>query len=108
MKNWIKDIVALVIAIVLWTYSSDIIRLFDPTAGADDPGILQALIFKAVILLTVHFFTKMFLRIFWPSVDDYLATMFNFEFRQDICYKRYWLAAFCYFTCMMAWVIAAV
>jgi hypothetical protein len=108
MKAWLKDIIALAIAMMLWYFSADVIRLFDPTAGADDMGIMQAVLFKAVILLVGHFFTKMFMRLFWTAVDEYLQGAFNHEFRLDTCYRRYYLALLCYWLCMIAWVIAAI
>lgn len=103
MKKWIKDIAALIIAILLWQYSADIIRWFDPTAGADDPGIIQAVVFACVAFLMFHFFTKLYMRMAWPTLDDYLASgRFDSEFKsRKECSQRYYLAALCYWLCML-------
>jgi len=100
--KWIKDIASLAAAIVIWVSSSYLIRLWDPTAGADDPGILQAMVFATVAFLFFHFTTKVYMRLFWPTLDYYLKSgLFDAEFKtKETCYPRYYLAFLCYWLCM--------
>jgi hypothetical protein len=110
--KFFKDILSLFVGMLIWIATPYLVRLFDNTAGADDPGIIQALIFKSVIILTGHFFTKVFMRLFWPSLDYYLATFFNKEFQFKTitreCLTKLILSSFFYLAVMLCWVIAAV
>jgi hypothetical protein len=103
IMKWIKDIASLIAAIIVWQSSSYLIRIYDPTAGADDPGILQAIAFTTVAFLFFHFTTKIYMRLFWPTLDKYLASgLFDAEFKtKATCAQRYYLAFLCYWLCMV-------
>jgi hypothetical protein len=96
MKNWIKDIVTILLAAVIWWFTPYLTRALDPTAGVDDAGMLQRITFAVVALLIFHSVAKMFMRLFWPILDIYLRIMFTSNFLKGYEWQKQYLSAFFY------------
>lgn len=92
MKNKIKNLVSIVMkrwneympllaALLVWLIIGPIIRVFDPSAGIDDAGLMQALVFGLVIYFAACVFSWIALRLVFPLigrfVDELMESTFN-------------------------------
>jgi hypothetical protein len=77
-KRW-KEYVPFVVAFIVWGVMGPFLRIFWPTAGVDDAGLVQALIFGLVLYFAACAFSWFALRIVFPGigkfVDDLLTDM---------------------------------
>lgn len=76
MRRW-NELITLPIAIMLWYASPYFFRWIDPTAGAYDIGVLQALLIATVALFFGKPVVLLIMRISAPDVykvlDDFLS-----------------------------------
>jgi uncharacterized membrane protein len=79
-KHW-NEYIPFVVALIVWAFSGTILRMIDPTAGVDDAGLFQALVFGLVMYFAATAFSWVALRIVFPNigkfVDDYLGQIFS-------------------------------
>ncbi|MGQ1889134.1 hypothetical protein ACT29H_01700 [Thermophagus sp. OGC60D27] len=79
-KRW-NEYVPFLAALVAWALSGPVLRMIDPTAGVDDAGLFQALLFGLVIYYAATAFSWVALRIIFPEigrfVDNYLGQLFS-------------------------------
>jgi hypothetical protein len=80
MKRY-NEYVPLIVSLIVWGIIGPVIRAIDPTAGQDDLGLLQALVFGLVQFYAALAFSWAAMRIIFPQVgkyvDDWLGEMFN-------------------------------
>ena len=78
------------LALVLWFYSPDIIRWFDPTAAVYDTAVFQKLIFGLITFSLCHFSVWIMLRITFPELFKYMTEQWDKDFKQnpDLCQKQ--------------------
>ena len=81
-KHW-NEYIPFVVALIAWAFSGSILRMIDPTAGVDDAGLFQALVFGLVMYFAATAFSWVALRIVFPRiglfVDDYLGQLFSVQ-----------------------------
>jgi hypothetical protein len=75
-----SEVLTIPAGIGLWSVSDDLLRLADPTAGTFDAGVFQLILFSIIGFLVLHGFTRVFMKLQWPTLDGYLDTQFNKEF----------------------------
>jgi len=102
MKNWIKDIVTILLAVSIWWFTPYLTRMLDPTAGVDDAGFLQGISFALVKFLIYHSFIKIFMKMFWPDLDSYLAQVFCKSYATTTLWQEYYLPVIFYLASMIA------
>jgi uncharacterized membrane protein len=82
LKRW-NEYVPFIVALIAWAFSGTVLRWIDPTAGVDDAGLFQALIFGLVMYFAATAFSWVALRIVFPRiskfVDDYLGDLFSVQ-----------------------------
>ena len=84
--SWIcanSELMTLPAAVGLWSLSDDLLRLADPSAGTFDAGVFQLLLFGVISFLVIHGFTRLFMKLQWPTVDRYLDGQFNQDFNHS-------------------------
>ena len=69
--NW-NELISLPLAMVLWYFSADLIRIVDVTAAAYDGGVFQIYLFAFIGLLIANFVTWIMLKINFPGIYHYL------------------------------------
>lgn len=87
----------LLIAFLLFFLSPPFFRLFDPTAGSYDAGVLQLIILAIVALCVFQSFTWLVMRIVWPSIRAYLENDFVFDFNTLQPWQKITVSLFVYF-----------
>lgn len=71
-------IIAVVTAFLIFPF---IIRKFDVTAAAIDPGIISAVILAAVAILIFKALTWWLIKVIWPVFADFSESQFENNFR---------------------------
>ncbi len=88
-----NEYLPLLIALPVWWFSGRVTRMIDPTAGVDDAGLFQALVFGLVLYFAACAFSWMAMRIVFPTitrfVDNYIASVFVTKLRD---HQRVWVA----------------
>lgn len=69
--NW-NEVITLPFAMLLWYYSADLIRFFDPTAAAYDGGIFQIILFTVIQVLVYNAVAWLIIKITFPDIYKYL------------------------------------
>ena len=69
--NW-NEVITLPLAMILWYYSADLIRFFDPTAAAYDGGIFQIILFTVIQVLVYNAVAWLIIKITFPDIYKYL------------------------------------
>jgi len=76
-----NEYLPLLIALPIWWFSGLLTRMIDPTAGVDDAGLFQALIFGIVLYFAACAFSWLAMRIVFPIigrfVDDKMGHIFS-------------------------------
>lgn len=72
-----------IMSIIVWALLGPIVRHIDPSAGVDDLGFLQALVFGLVLFYAATAFSWVAMRIIFPQigryVDEWLGEMFSVQ-----------------------------
>jgi hypothetical protein len=76
----INEYLPLIIALVVWLLMTPILNWIDPSAGTDDLGLLQALIFGLVIYYAATAFSWIALRLVFPRIGNYVDNVMKYDF----------------------------
>lgn len=94
IKRW-NEFLPFLIALPVWLFSGFITRIIDPTAGTDDLGLFQALIFGLVIYFAACTFSWIALRLIFPKIGIYVDDVLGEEFEKSDSsgrWDRQWFA----------------
>jgi hypothetical protein len=85
----------LVIALLVWIFIGPLIRWFSPTAGTDDAGLFQALVFGLVLYFAACGFSWIALRLVFPKISEYVDNHMAdiFELQNDSKFKFWFTLA---------------
>lgn len=72
-----NEFLSIPLAMILWAYSDDLIRLVDKTAAAYDGAIFQKILFSMIAMLFFNGFAWLMIKINFPKVYDYLDNVFE-------------------------------
>lgn len=94
MKHW-NEYVPFIIALIVWAFSGTVLRIIDPTAGVDDAGLFQALIFGLVMYFAATAFSWVALRIVFPRISNFVDNLLGdlFSVHRDNAFKMWFSLA---------------
>ena len=107
LSKW-NELILIPLAILLWSFSAPFLRLFDETAAAYDAGIYQIILFAIIQMFVLHSIVRIIMRLQWPSLDNYLANLFNddFEVHRNLTpYQKICVSLFVFFLLLFALVL---
>lgn len=96
--KFFKEYAALFAALVLFLASPYIIRIFYPTAGAYDPGVLQL---QAITIFTYAVYQAITWSItkgIWPAIGKYMKSGFNNDFLNLEPWQKIKVSLFVFFS----------
>lgn len=102
-QKW-HEVAGLIVAMLLWYFSPQLLRSVDQTAAVLDAGVLQLLLFAIIGILVGHFIVRMGMRFGWPTLDDYLKTEFKHDFNQISKWEKLKLSCAVFFCLLFAFV----
>ena len=94
VKRW-NEYIPFLLALPIWWISGFITRVIDPTAGTDDLGLFQALVFGLVIYFAACTFSWIALRTIFPKIGVYVDDMLGKEFEESNAsdkWERLWFS----------------
>jgi hypothetical protein len=74
-----SEYVTLPMALVLWYFSPELLRLIDPTAATFDSGIFQIILFGIIKFLVIHSVAWFLLKLRFPYLFQYLDSSSGFQ-----------------------------
>ncbi len=89
MKRW-HEYIPVVVALLVWLVIGPVIRLFSPTAGTDDAGLLQALVFGLVLYFAACAFSWFALRTIFPSIGRFVDDDIDWSLSSTDLNTRIW------------------
>jgi hypothetical protein len=93
LKDW-NELVTLPLALLLWWYSSSILRLIDETAGVYDVGILQAFLLGTAGILLGHALIWIVIKLsnneIYRTLDDFLIKNDLTSWQKGLFSLLYW------------------
>jgi hypothetical protein len=107
IKEWGNELVGILIAITLFLLSPQLLRWFDPTAGAFDAGVLQVIVFAIVATLTFSFLSWIGLKINWQEVFDFAQKDLGQNFKLLTPWQKVVTLLVIYFGYLIVFVIMA-
>ncbi|MFK5948798.1 MAG: hypothetical protein QM500_08535 [Methylococcales bacterium] len=81
-KRW-NEFLPFLLALPIWWLSGFVTRMIDPTAGTDDLGLFQALVFGLVIYFAACAFSWFALRTIFPIIGKYVDDQLGEEFKES-------------------------
>jgi hypothetical protein len=81
-KRW-NEFLPFLLALPIWWLSGFVTRMIDPTAGTDDLGLFQALVFGLVIYFAACAFSWFALRTIFPTIGKYVDDQLGKEFEES-------------------------
>lgn len=78
-RRW-NEYVPLLAALLVWLCIGPVIRAFDPLAGVDDAGLIQALVFGLVIYFAACVFSWIALRLVFPKIAHFVDNLLEPQF----------------------------
>lgn len=82
VSNW-NEVLTIPLGFALFYFFPMLLRMIDPVAGGYDIGILHAAIAAISIMLIIHGFTWLLLKLTFPNVYYFLDTMLDELFKFD-------------------------
>jgi len=76
LVNW-HEIMTIPIGLAIFYFFPRLLRLMDPTAGAYDAGVLHSAIVAIAIMLILHGFVWLILKLTFPGVYKFLDDIFE-------------------------------
>lgn len=67
-----NELLTLPVAILLWIFSADILRLMDPTSAVYDAGVFQVILFAVIQVLFFHAVAWLLLKMAFPGAYRFL------------------------------------
>ena len=71
------EYIPFIVSLIVWGIAGPIIRLISPTAGVDDAGLVQALIFGLVLFFAACAFSWFALRIVFPGIGKFVDDLLS-------------------------------
>jgi hypothetical protein len=71
LAKW-NEILTIPVALILWYFSPELLRLIDPTAATFDYGIFQIILFTIIQFLIYHGVAFLLFKWSWPKMYDFL------------------------------------
>lgn len=107
IKEWRNELVGILLAVTLFLLSPAALRLFDPTAGAFDAGVLQVIVFAIVATLTFSFLSWVGMKINWTEVFDFAQKDFAQNFKLLTPWQKVITLLVVYFGYLLVFVLMA-
>ena len=82
VSNW-NEVLTIPLGFALFYFFPMLLRMIDPVAGGYDIGILHAAIAAISIMLIIHGFTWLLLKLTFPNVYYFLDTILDDLFKFD-------------------------
>lgn len=101
----VKEWSALIIVLLMFFASRQIIRWIDPTAGIYDAGVLQVINFTLIEQAVYQLVTWSIVITLWPALGNYFKKEFNIDFQKLSPWKKICTSLFVYFAIFYAQVI---
>jgi hypothetical protein len=99
LARW-NELISLPLAILLWAFSPELIRMIDPTAGVYDAGIFQIIIFTLIQFFLFTGISWLYLKLVFPRGYDVLDELFNNPLNQISLWQKSKLAL-CLFSLLL-------
>lgn len=91
LKRW-QEYIPAIVALLVWMIAGPVVRLFSPTAGTDDAGLVQALIFGLVLYFAACAFSWFALRTVFPGIGKFVDNQMSDEIQMCSDQKtRLWI-----------------
>jgi len=87
LKRW-NELFTIPIALVMWYWSSEVLRWIDPTAATYDAGVLQVCVLVIIQFLLYHGIAWLVIKITFPKLYDYINNAFDVEFHKITEWQR--------------------
>jgi hypothetical protein len=107
IKEWKNEAIGIALAVTLFLCTPHILHFIDPTAGAYDAGVLHALIFAIVAVLTFSFLSWIGMKVNFGELFDYSQNGFAEDFKTLTAWQKISLVLLCYFAYLLAFVAMA-
>lgn len=98
----VKEYSALIIVVVMFFASREIIRWIDPTAGVYDAGVLQVINVTLIQQAFYQLVTWSIVVTLWPAIGNYFKKEFNLDFQKLTPWKKICTSLFVYFAIFFA------
>lgn len=72
-----NEFLTIPLAMILWAWSDDLIRMVDKTAAAYDGAIFQKILFAMIAMLFFNGFAWLMIKINFPRIYEYLDNVFE-------------------------------
>jgi len=79
ITKW-NELLTIPLALILWYFSPQILRWFDPTAATYDYGVFQIVLFTIIQFFIYTGITWVYLKITFPKVYKYLDDVMTAKF----------------------------
>ena len=100
--SFIKEHLAIVLAIASFFLYPYVIRLIDPTAATYDAGVLQIIVISIIMLTIFQWATWRIVNGLWPALADYAKHFFNNDFKSLPSWQKIKVFLFVYFSLLAA------
>jgi hypothetical protein len=100
--KFLKEYTALIMALVVFFAFPYIVRLWDPTAGSYDAGVLQVIVMATVQFAIYQAITWSVVKNIWPAIGVYMKSFFNNDFLNLEPWQRIMFSLFVYFAVLSA------
>lgn len=72
-----NEFITIPLGILLWIFSTPILRFFDSTAATYDSGIFQIILFTLIQFFIYHGIAWFMIKVTFPSIDKYMDNVFE-------------------------------